>query len=95
MKKLIPAALLAVLVGIVGCEEKDPAADIGDNIDQVMEQAASQPEPVLDENAAEETTPSPEALEQQKEQFQQAIEGASREAEDRLNEIMEKTLDQE
>ncbi|ATG73615.1 hypothetical protein CGX12_09850 [Zobellella denitrificans] len=95
MQKFIPAALLAVLVGIVGCEEKGPTDDIGDNIDQVMEKAASQPEPVLDENAARETTPSPEALEQQKEEFQQAIEEASREAEDRLNEILENTLDQE
>ena len=95
MQKWIPAVLLATLVGLAGCEEKSPTSDIGDNIDQVMEQAASQPEPMMDEEAARETTPSPEGLEQQKEEFQQAIEEASREAEDRLNEILENTLDQE
>ncbi|WP_375055283.1 hypothetical protein [Zobellella sp. DQSA1] len=95
MKKVIPAALLAALLGLSGCEEQGPTADVGDKIDEVMQQAASQPEPYQNGTADLDTEPKPETLEQQKEEFQQAIEEASREAEDRLNEIMDRTLNQE
>ncbi|MBL1378059.1 hypothetical protein [Zobellella iuensis] len=95
MKKVIPAALLATLFALSGCDEPGPTADVGDKIDEVMQQAASQPEAYQDEAADLATEPKPEMLEQQKEEFQQAIEEASREAEDRLNEIMDRTLNQE
>ncbi|PSJ47341.1 hypothetical protein C7H85_00435 [Zobellella endophytica] len=91
MPKITPPLLLALIftLGLSGCEEKGPAADIGDNIEQVVE---NQPEPARMENNGVRTEPDPEALEQQKQEFEKAVEEASKEADDRLNEILDNTL---
>lgn len=91
MPKITTPLLLAVIftLGLSGCEEKGPAADIGDNIEQVVE---NQPAPERMENNEIRTEPDPEVLEQQKQEFEKVVEEASKEADDRLNEILDNTL---
>ena len=64
------------------------AADIGDNIDQVVENT----ERPAETRPPAEARPDPEVLEQQKQEFEQVVQEATREAEDRLGDIMESTL---
>lgn len=93
MRVLLSTLLFSALLGLAGCEPQGPANDIGDNIDQVNKAGSSQSEPAsrVREEAA---PPEAEVIEQQKEEIDSEVEGASQEAEERLNEIMEDTLEQ-
>lgn len=88
MNTLFPPLLLTLLLALTGCEQKGPAADIGDNIDQVVENT----ERLAETRPPAEARPDPEVLEQQKQEFEQVVQEATREAEDRLGDIMESTL---
>ncbi|PSJ43888.1 hypothetical protein [Zobellella taiwanensis] len=88
MNTLFPPLLLTLLLALTGCEQKGPAADIGDNIDQVVENT----ERPAETRPPAEARPDPEVLEQQKQEFEQVVQEATREAEDRLGDIMESTL---
>ncbi|GGB49087.1 hypothetical protein GCM10011502_22950 [Oceanisphaera marina] len=99
MRTLLSTVLLTALLGLTACEPKGPAADIGDNIDQVLENQAAADSQLRDEAAAatqSETVsaPEPEVIEQQKEEIAIVTEEASQEAEQRLNEILENTIEQ-
>ncbi|MFP2770432.1 hypothetical protein [Oceanisphaera sp. KMM 10153] len=94
MRIFIPAVLLTALLGMTGCEPEGPARDIGDNIDQVLDNAVSSSAPQQYETVAPTSAPEPEVIEQQKEQLQHAAEEASQEAQERLDEILENTLEQ-
>jgi hypothetical protein len=94
MRTFIPAIVLTALLGLTGCEPEGPASDIGDNIDQVLDNAVSSSAPQQHETVAPTSAPEPEVIEQQKEQLQHVVEEASQEAQERLDEILENTLDQ-
>lgn len=99
MRTLLSTILLTALLGLSACEPKGPAADIGDNIDQVLENQAASDTQLRDEAAAATqpetvSTPEPAVIEQQKAEIAIATEEASQEAEQRLNEIMKNTVEQ-
>ncbi|GAA3700853.1 hypothetical protein GCM10022421_04090 [Oceanisphaera sediminis] len=94
MRIFIPAVLMTALLGLTGCEPEGPASDIGDNIDQVLDNAVSSSEPQQVETPAPASSPEPEVIEQQKEEIEHVVEEASQEAQQRLDEILENTLEQ-
>lgn len=99
MRTVLSTVLLTALLGLTACEPKGPADDIGDNIDQVLENQAAADSQLRDEAAATTQpdmvgTPEPEVIEQQKEEIASVTEEASQEAEQRLNEILENTIEQ-
>lgn len=102
MRMLTTGLVLSALLGLSGCEPTGPAADIGDNIDQVADtQDNSTVEPAKDTTTfndansdAPVNAPEPEVITEQKEQIDQANQEASLEAEERLNEILEETIDE-
>lgn len=111
MRMLTTSIILSALLGLSACEPKGPAADIGDNIDQVTENAIeSAPaadigdniDQVLENTSTVDNTsaqkpamaPEPEVIEAQKENLETATQVASEEAEERLNEIIEQTVNE-
>lgn len=132
MRILTSSLLLSALLGLTACEPKGPASDIGDKIDEVIDQPAapessalplpSEPEHATEsphpttadpdntgtedanssilgadgivDPASEMATPAPDVIEEQKKQLEEANKAASKEADQRLNEILEKTIDQ-
>ncbi|ART78979.1 hypothetical protein [Oceanisphaera avium] len=101
MRLLTTGLVLSALLGLTACEPSGPAADIGDNIDQVADtqqnnaSEPSAPAAVNDtNNEVQKNAPEPEVITEQKEQIDQANKEASVEAEERLNEILEETIDE-
>lgn len=94
MRIFIPAVFVTALLALTGCEPQGPASDIGDNIDQVLDNAVSSSAPQQVETLAPASAPEPEVIEQQKEDIQHVVEDASQEAQQRLDEILENTLEQ-
>lgn len=99
MRTLLSSVLLTALLGLTACEPKGPAADIGDNIDQVLENQVESDSQLRDDAAAateinNPSAPEPQVIEQQKEELAIATEEATQEAEQRLNEILENTIEQ-
>ncbi|MDX1269216.1 MAG: hypothetical protein R3311_17740 [Oceanisphaera sp.] len=93
MRIFIPAVFVTALLALTGCEPQGPASDIGDNIDQVLDNTVSSSAPRQLETLAPASTPDPEVIEQQKEDIRHVVEDASQEAEQRLDEILENTLE--
>ncbi|MCC4265129.1 hypothetical protein [Oceanimonas baumannii] len=94
MKKLT-LCVIGVFFGILtGCDTQGPGpvADVGDHIDEVVENGVhSETTPELPAEAK----PEPEVIEQQKKHHQQVVEQASKEAEDKLNAILNATAEPE
>ncbi|MFH7586259.1 hypothetical protein [Oceanimonas smirnovii] len=92
MKKLT-LCVFGVFWGLLsGCDTQGPgpAADVGDHIDEVVENGFhSEAAPVLPAEAQ----PEPEVIEQQKKHHQQVVEQASQEAENKLNAILDATAE--
>lgn len=93
MRIFIPAVFVTALLALTGCEPTGPASDIGDNIDQVLDNTVSSSAPRQLETLAPASAPDPEVIEQQKEDIRHVVEDASQEAEQRLDEILENTLE--
>ncbi|MFD1009006.1 MULTISPECIES: hypothetical protein [Oceanisphaera] len=98
MRALLSTFLLTALLGLTACEPKGPAADIGDNIDQVMDNQVPSDTQEFDSNTAtadplNNSAPDQKVIEQQKEELETATQEASQEAEQRLNEILESTIE--
>ncbi|WP_107850454.1 hypothetical protein [Oceanimonas marisflavi] len=84
-------ALAFSLTLLAGCEPQGPAAGVEDHIDEVVETGfSSGTSPALPPEAR----PEPGVIEQQKKQHQQVVKQASREAEQKLDEILQNTQGQ-
>ncbi|MGO1248065.1 MAG: hypothetical protein ACTH2P_11325 [Oceanisphaera sp.] len=100
MRTITASLLLTALLGLTACEPQGPASDIGDNIDEVMDNQATQSTQttpntqINNPNGNHASAPEPKVIEQQKEQLEVVTQEASQEAEQRLNEILEETLEQ-
>lgn len=114
MRMLTTSLILTALLGLTACEPSGPSADIGDNIDQVADNAAADsaalerskvdnsttdaatdtPSSDRPEVNDQQTTSDPEVITEQKAQIEQANQAAAEEAKDRLNEILEDTIDE-
>lgn len=100
MRMFTTSLILAALLGLTACEPSGPSADIGDNIEQVTEESLVNESattvdavPVQPEiRATNEQAPEPAVIEEQKAALEHANQVASEEAEERLNEILEKAL---
>lgn len=105
MRTLTTSLILTALLGLTGCEPTGPSADIGDKIDQVIDDSAAPEsqvpsEPALNNSdagavpASEAALPKPEVIEEQKEQLEQTNQTVADEADERLHEILEDTLNE-
>ncbi|AEY01284.1 hypothetical protein GU3_07640 [Oceanimonas sp. GK1] len=91
MHKFTFPVLAFSLALLTGCDPQGPAADVGDHIDEVVETGfASDASPTLPAEAR----PEPEVIEQQKKRHEQVVQQASKEAEEKLDEILQNTQPQ-
>lgn len=103
MRIFTTSLILTALLGLTACEPTGPSADIGDKIDQVIDDSSASEsiapsEPTFDNADAvptrEAARPKPEVIEQQKEQLEQTNQTVADEADERLHEILEDTLNE-
>ena len=104
MRIFTQSLILTALLGLTACEPSGPVADIGDNIDKVADTTSPEPTPPQDaaDNinqpalAEQPAVPKPVLNGQEAEQAlseQQTERVVAEEAQQRLDEILEDTLD--
>lgn len=59
MRMFTTSLILTALLGLTACDPTGPAADIGDNIDQVKDNTATEPAPSVESTDTVESTNSP------------------------------------